>query len=187
MIDILYQILESKGFKVVYTDLHSRHPQLEAYTDFKRKRVVLDKSLLERPRQLKCVLAEETGHVLYPPPYNTISYHMAEYWDIDALGRSKVEWWHSKSERAAMLWATDFIIPDRDFWAFTNSGSHELWEFAEHFEVEKWFIQAKIGFIRVKEREKGVKLKWMDIIRKTPMVAESRGHYGRPPKGGFGV
>ncbi|WP_288959447.1 hypothetical protein [uncultured Aminobacterium sp.] len=119
----------------------------------------MDKSLLSRERQHKCVLAEEVGHILYPSPFDSIQYHIAEYWDYDFYQRGYISYRHVKSERAALLWATSFLISDKEFWDFANQGPHEWWEWLEHFDVEDWFMRRKIGFLRTKQR-----FRWRDAI-----------------------
>ncbi|MDD2297632.1 MAG: hypothetical protein PHX79_07450 [Sphaerochaetaceae bacterium] len=162
MIQTLCQILKTKNIKIIYADLHSKNPQLEAYTVPQKQQIIMDKSLPCRPCQHKCVLAEEVGHVLYPPLVSTTQYHIAEYWDLDFHQRGNISYRNSKSERAALLWATSFIIPDDEFWEFAQEGPWERWEWLERFDVEDWFMRRKVGIMRTKKR-----FKWREIVKRT--------------------
>ena len=162
MIQALCQILYNFNIDIVYTDLHSKNPLLEAYTLPQNQKIILDISLSNRPRQYKCVLAEEVGHALYAPLNGSIQYHIAEYWDMDFYQRGNISYRHTKSERVALLWATSFLIPDDEFWGFANMGPHEWWEWLERFEVEEWFMRRKIGFMRCKKH-----FKWKEIVKQT--------------------
>lgn len=161
MIQALCQILYNFNIDIVYTDLHSKNPLLEAYTLPQKQQIILDKSLPDRPRQHKCVLAEEVGHILYPSPFDSIQYHIAEYWNLDFYQRGNVSYRHTKNERVGLLWATSFLIPDDEFWEFANKGTHEWWEWLERFDVEDWFMRRKVGFMRSKKH-----FKWRDIVKR---------------------
>lgn len=165
MIDALYRILEQENVRVEYSCLHNKHHLLDAYVWPSKNLIVLDHSLRFRTRQFKCVLAEEVGHILYPPASSGIVYHMLEYWECDSIERSKVAYYHAKNERAALLWATAFLIPDRDFWIFAHEEPRDWYEWLERFDVEDWFMRKKIGFMRAQKP-----FKWREITNKTAMT-----------------
>ena len=169
-IEDLHRIARIYNIRVVYKDLNARDSRLEGYAWSERMLIVLDKSLIFRPVDHVCVLAEEIGHMLFPPIYDCISYHMVAFWQQDAVIRSQTKYLHSKTERPALIWATDYLIPDEEFWEFVREGPREWWEWLERFEVAPWLMHWKIGFMRAKHNIKG-----RDVIKRVP------------PKGGFAV
>jgi hypothetical protein len=120
-----------------------------------------------------CVLAEEVGHIMWPPMVDHTLFHFAGYRDAfqDYWQRDNIELAVSRDERHALEWATGFLIPDESFWAYFEQGKHEWQEWLEYFEVEDWFMRYKVNFMRIKHR-----FKWKDILIRTT-----------PPKGGFDV
>lgn len=142
--------------KVTYQDLHARQPQLDAYTQ--GRGIVLD-TFLNR-RQQRCVLAEELGHVLYPPGHGHVSYHLADSWgEMDYNEKWNLRWWVSKDEQAALRWATALLIPDCLFWEFAEAGPRPWWEWLECFDVEDWFMRWRMEFAR-QERP----FKWRELV-----------------------
>jgi hypothetical protein len=168
MIDFLFQIIKNHGMKLIYSDIHIANPLLDAYTIPDTKQIIVDITLPHRPRQHKCILAEEVGHVLYPPMDGSALHHVAEYWDYDCYQRSNISYRHVKSERAALLWATSFLISDTEFWEFASQGPHEWWEWLERFDVEDWFLKRKVGFMRTKKS-----FKWREVVKRTTIAGGS--------------
>lgn len=176
-IDHLYTIADQLGGIVVYRDLHARHPQLDAYT--RPPVIVIDKSLLRQPRHHRCVLAEEVGHLLYPPRPGHVSYHIAQSWDnLDSPSRENLSVLVAQDERKALQWATRMLIPDPVFWEYVDTGPHEIWEWLEEFEVEKWFFEVKVGLVRAQQPIR-LRLRWREILK--------RDGYKPLSKGGFSI
>lgn len=121
--------------------------------------IILDNTLLFRYRQHRCVLAEEIGHSFYPPRPSHIRFHKnrCKACDNDAVIMEQ-------DEQKALKWATDFLIPDAKLWQAMFEGYRTVSELTDYFDVEDWFLRKKIGFIRRKARNEGIKLKWGDIF-----------------------
>lgn len=166
-IDKLSTMAWEFGIKVVYQDLRSRHPDLLGMADAEQRVIILDKSLSGSQRKLKCILAEEIGHVLYPPRPGHIAYHSTEFIQSDFNGRSNLKIIVAQDERKALTWATGVLIPDVEFWRAVDNGINTIYELSDYFDVEEWFMRLKIGYIRMKAREEGNRLKWRDLIRRT--------------------
>ena len=118
------------------------------------------------PRLQKCILAEEIGHILYPPRPGHIAYHMAGYKYIDSHKRSNIKALVAQDERRALTWATSVLMPNVKFNRIMENGSYSVSEIAELFVVEPWFARLKIAYYQRKERESGRKTKWKDLIRR---------------------
>ena len=64
-------------------------------------------------------------------------------------------------------------MPSGEVWSATRNGYDTIPLLADRFNVTEWFARAKIGYIRLEERSKGVKLKWRDIISKKKTTRRS--------------
>lgn len=144
--DILLDIANEHGIEVRYESLFCSQRKLYGYAWPSRKLIVLEVGIMGT-RQEKCVLAEEVGHCLYPPIGDHELYHSEKYYTIDPLQRAGCRSQVAKDERVALRWATDFLISDSTFFAYFDTGPHELWEWCDHFEVEPWFMALKIGYM----------------------------------------
>ena len=163
-VEQLLQLSCDLGISISYRDLCGQHPQLLGYT--KKGSIFLDVSLKDKPRQHKCVLAEEIGHALYPPASSHVSYHIANGWaELDFLSRGNIEYSVGKDERQALKWATDLLIPDRAFWEYADEGLHSVWEWCDQFDVEQWFFEMKVGFVRAGQKPRD-RMKWREIVRR---------------------
>lgn len=152
--------------RVTYKDLRAQHPDLLGMAQADNRTVVLDKSLVGSRRKLKCILAEEIGHILFPPRPGHMAYHSTEFIRSDFNGRNNLKVIVAQDERKALDWATGVLIPDVEFWRAVRNGENTLHELAEYFDVEEWFMRIKIGYIRRKARDEGQRLKWRDLIRR---------------------
>jgi len=161
-LDNLLYLAETTNVLLRYEDLHARHPQLEAYTSYPV--IVLDKSLQSRTQEHRVVLAHELGHIVYPPRAGHISYYTARAWDMmDCPTRDSLAVSVGKDERFAMKFATGVLIPDQFFWRFAAAGPHEMWTWLEAFDIPKWFLEFKVGFVRAGQPARE-RLKWREII-----------------------
>ncbi|MGB9804091.1 ImmA/IrrE family metallo-endopeptidase [Desulfofundulus sp.] len=156
------------GVDVRYKNLHKQHPLLDAYAWPARRLIVLDETLRYPSRHKKCVLAEEIGHMVYPPAGDHILYHTADYYNLDSWQRFDLWRRVAADEREALQWATGFLIPDTAFWDFLKRGPHEWEDWLEYFDVEDWFMGLKFRFIKKRHYSK-----WTEIIQK--IVEETAG------------
>ena len=141
-------------------------PGLLGKANARTKTITLDTRLEPKYRLLKCVLAEEIGHILYPPRPGHVAYHSTNYYHIDHCDRSNIKAIVAQDERKALTWATGVLIPDVEFWRVNRNGVDTVYELAEYFEVEEWFMMLKIGYVRRTARNAGHKIKWKDIIKR---------------------
>lgn len=149
------------GITVTYAILR---PGLDGMADAGNKRIVLSWSLRHRPRLLKSVLAEEIGHVLFPPRPGHVRYHSRGYYSTK--NSSMVKHIVAQDERKALDWAASVLIPDVDFCNAIKEGVDTVPAMMEYFEVEDWLVWHKIGYIRRKARDSGHRVKWRGIIRR---------------------
>lgn len=150
-------IAESLGIRVFYKDLHSQKPLLDGYAIPKQHLIIIDKTL-HHTIQGNCVLAEEIGHCIYPPLSDHVIYH-TDYYSMNHWNRDNLAVKVAKEENQAIFFATNLLIPDSEFWKYFESGSHEIYEWCEHFHVAEWFMRRKIGFMRTKQR-----FRWRNAI-----------------------
>ena len=139
---------------IEYRDLHHEHHfALDGYADAEKKLIVLDVSLKDNPRHHKCVLAEEIGHIIFPPRPGHIAYHMRDYHKLDHHSRSNIKAIVSQDERKALRWATSFLIPDAALRVAAKDSVNSIDELAEWFDVEKWFMIFRLDFYELKVEE----------------------------------
>lgn len=156
------------GIKVVFRNLRKQHPDLLGMADASIRVATLDSSLRFDWRQQKCILAEEIGHILFPPRSGHVRYHSKSFIYSDCIDRSLTKIIVAQDERKALQWATSVLMPDVEFWGAVKDGANTVYQLAEWFNVEEWFVLLKIGFIRRQAREEGQRLKWRDIISREP-------------------
>lgn len=161
-VEYLFDFADQIGAKIRYVNLQKSNPELFAYT--KPPFIYLDASLRDNPRLYKCVLAEEIGHVLYPPRPGHIAFHTTGYIHISHIKKSNINAVVAQDERQALDWATGVLMPDVEFWRAIENGVNTVYELAEYFEVEPWLALHKIRYIRRKARHSGRKLNWRDLI-----------------------
>jgi hypothetical protein len=135
------------------------------------KTIYLDVSLLDNPRQAKCVLAEEIGHILFPPRPGHIRYHSKNFYEKENC--SMIKCTVAQDERLARDWATNILLGNVDSCHIVAAGARSVGELADHFDVEPWLIEHRIGYLRRKARENGQKVKWRGLIRRAWMVKRS--------------
>lgn len=151
---------------VRYVDLHTRNPFYDGYAWPSRREIGLEWSL-KGTWQEKAVLAEEIGHILYPPFANHRCFHDTRFWKMTQWGKDSLSVAVARDERAALQWATSALIPDRAFWQFAASGPQDWWEWLEEFEVPGWFLEVKFGLVRAKMHEDGLRpFRWRELVRR---------------------
>ena len=143
----LLELARQLKITIEYQDLHhEQHSALDGYADTEKKLIVLDLSLRDNPRHHKCVLAEEIGHILFPPRPGHIAYHMKGYHKLDHQCRSNIKAIVSQDERKALRWATSFLIPDAILQAAAKNNIDSIEDLAEWFDVEKWFLLFRLDY-----------------------------------------
>ena len=163
----IYEIAESEKIYIAYDDLQRIGDIQGFYTVHPRAGsvIVLDLGLLSQPRLHRCVAAHELGHHFYPPRSRATTF-IAFYRSNQYSTESQKEIIASQDENRALRWATEMLMPSQEVWAAIQDGYDTVSLLAEYFNVCEWFVRVKIGFIRREEREKGIKLKWRDVIKK---------------------
>ena len=161
--NILFYWVKAIGVNLVFSSLR---PGLLGMADAGSMTITLDQSLKDKPRKLRCILAEEIGHILFPPRPGHIRYHSTWFVDIESTEQSNIKVIVAQDERKALQWATSVLMPDVEFWRKKDSGVDTIHGFADCFEVEEWFVRLKIGYLRMKAKSDGNKFRWRDIIKK---------------------
>jgi len=156
------------GITVVFKNLQKKHPGLLGVADAENMRVTLDSSLKNTPLQLRCILAEEIGHILFPPRPGHIRYHSRGFWDIDHYERSNIKHIVAQDERKAIDWATNILLPNVELSHIMSIGARNIYELADYYDVEPWFMAFKINYLKRKARTHGEKVRWKDILKKGP-------------------
>jgi Zn-dependent peptidase ImmA (M78 family) len=168
----LLEIVSIEGIHLRYTDLRPIGNIQGIYIAHSRAGpvILLDKFLLFKPRDQRCILAHEIGHHFNPPRSGLIAFHRNNLFSDD-IKQITIR----QDESKALRWGTSKLMPTDDVWAAIRSSYDTVPLLAEYFYVTEWFVRAKIGFIRVEEREQGVRLKWRDIIKKTTQTSPNSG------------
>lgn len=131
------------------------------------KTITMNTSIEHISRLYKCVLAEEIGHILYPPRPGHVRYHSTGFVNLHFNQRGNTKIIVAQDERKALDWATSILIPDVEFDRIMEAGNYTIWEITERFDVERWLVDHKIGRYRRKEMDQGRKVKWRDIIKRS--------------------
>lgn len=165
-IDDLLELADMLGIKISFRYLNrKRKRELLAFTVSRFKTIILDHSILNDLPKLKSVLSEEIGHILHPPRPGHIRYHSRRFYQRDDC--SMIKYNVAQDERKALDWATGVLMPNVEFNRFMENGGYSISEIAEHFEVETWLVEHKIGYYRRKQFENyGRRVKWRELIRR---------------------
>ncbi|MCL5781509.1 MAG: hypothetical protein M1119_11600 [Firmicutes bacterium] len=157
-------IADKLFISVRFINLKKCHSQLLGRANAETRIIELDESLINRPKLLKCILAEEIGHILFPPRVGHIIYHSKEYWKYNSSDRNNIKALVAQDERLALDWATSILVPDVEFWRIIGEGVNTVWELADFFDVEDWFMCIKINYINRKTGFTKNKLNFKNII-----------------------
>jgi hypothetical protein len=112
--------------------------------------ILLDKSLLFKPREHRCIAYHEVGHHFNPPRSGLIAFHRTNLFSNDIK-----EITIRQDENKALRWATGQLMPTDAVWEAISDGYNTVPLLDDYFYVTEWFVQAKIGFIQVEGRERG--------------------------------
>jgi hypothetical protein len=161
----LFDIVNNENIHLLYTNLlASTHNKLYGAYFFDEgygPSILLDKSLDEPgcSRLHKCVLGEELGHYFTAPKSNLL--HLYGSCSADYLARVQ----NGKDELNALKWATDFLMPNNLFNQAIEEGCQSVCDLAEWFSVTPWLVYRKLGIIKAKYREMGIKMKSRDYFK----------------------
>lgn len=161
----ILDIAHRERIYIAYRDLQSTGDAQGLYFIHPRAgpMILLDKSLLTRPKQHRCIAAHELGHHFYPPRNSAIAFHRSNHYsNISSQTAIIIQ----QDENKALHWATELLMPSAEVWSAIEDGCNTLPLLAERFGVEEWFVRFKIGYLRREERNRGWKLRWRDIVRK---------------------
>lgn len=160
----LFEIARIFGIKIEFGNLRAKNQNHLGRADAKRKIITLDTSIKDTPRLLKCILAEEIGHILFPPRPGHVRYHSIGFWQTE--GTSCIKAIVAQDERKALDWATSVLMPDDEFNRIMKKWDMSISEIAEHFEVLPSFMEDRIAYYRRKEKAAGRRVKWKELIRR---------------------
>jgi len=161
--DLLFHWVRAMGVKVIFSRLQ---PRLLGIADAGSMTITLAQSIKDRPRQLRCILAEEVGHILFPPRPGHVRYHSTRFVELESTEQSNIKATVAQDERKALQWATSVLMPDVEFSRAQENGADTIGKLADWFDVEPWFVMVKISYLRRKDRENGQRIKWRDIIKR---------------------
>jgi hypothetical protein len=161
--DQLLEIISAEGIHLRYADLRPIGNIQGMYIAHSRAgpAILLDKSLMFKPREHRCIAYHEVGHHFNPPRSGLIAFHRTNLFS-DNIKEIIIR----QDENRALRWGTNQLMPTDAVWKAIRDGYDTVPLLAEYFYVTEWFVMAKIGFIRVDTREQGIKLQWRDIIAK---------------------
>ena len=149
--EFLNEIARIYGIKVYYKKLTDG---LAGEADAENKVVTICCTVLDNPRQHKCVLAEEIGHIIHPSRPGHIRYHSKHFHEREGCSAIKVI--VAQDETRARDWATNVLLPNVELCHIKEVGASTMEELSSHFDVEPWFIEHKIGYLMRKSHEIGI-------------------------------
>lgn len=107
--------------------------------------ILLDKSLVANYRMQKCILAEELGHHMTAPRTDIRKIYTSFK---KFSGNEEIKM--AQDERKALLWATEFLMPTKNFCRLLSK-DYLLYELADEFYVTEWMVWRKMEFLKIKE------------------------------------
>jgi len=154
----LWSIVEQEKIEVFYEDIKTAPEELNGLYFYNQNVgfiILLDKTLLHQRRKHNEVLAEEVGHHFAGVGTNVLFASM----DYTAQIR------RNSDENRAMLWATNFLIPDNELMhAVHREKLRSCYELADYFDVTQGFFMQKLILIKQCFRRTGLKVKGRDIL-----------------------
>lgn len=158
-IDAIEEICRIYRIKVFYANLHE---DLLGRANARTKTIILNASLKDNPREEKCVLLEEIGHIIYPARRGHTRYHSKDF--LKREDCSLISHNVAQDERLARDWATNILLNDVDFNRIKEVGACTVDELAAYFDVEPWFMEHRIKYLRRKAKINGQKVRWRDFL-----------------------
>ncbi|KLU61884.1 hypothetical protein CEB3_c18020 [Peptococcaceae bacterium CEB3] len=153
----LLDIVDREGISLRYDDLSRLPENINGLYMYERRigpLIVLDRELDRYRRLHRCVLAEEIGHYYTSPRTNLLLSYSS--YALQVL--------EGQSERRAMQWGTDFLIPDAELIKALSEGCRSCFELAEYFDVTESFMYHKLGFLKMCFRRTGLKIRGRDLF-----------------------
>lgn len=155
----LWEIVEKENIKVFYRDINNTPEKLNGLYIYHQEIgpvIILDKGLLSKRREHTEILSEEVGHHLAGVRTNVL-FANQDY-------STRIE--RNRDEHRAMVWATDFLIPDQELeHAVKDIGCRSCYELADYFDVTQKFFMAKLVILKQCFRRTGLKVKGRDILQ----------------------
>jgi len=161
---MIFELARILHIRIFFRNLRKTSTCFLGKADSRARTIQLDYSLKDNPRELRCILAEEIGHMLYPARPGHIRYHSKDFHEYENCGMIK----HTvaQDETKALDWATGVLMPDVEFCRILENGNYLIGEIAEMFEVEPWFVEHKLRYYKRKRERIGRMVKPMDLMRR---------------------
>ncbi|MEG6512469.1 hypothetical protein [Desulforamulus ruminis] len=99
------------------------------------------------------MLTEEIGHIIHSPRPGHIRYHSENFYQTENY--SMIKNTVAQDERRALDWATGVLLGNVDFDRIKVVGTSSVGQLAEYFDVEPWFMEHRIGYLRRKAWDTG--------------------------------
>lgn len=148
----LQAICDREGVDVTYQDLDPDRGLLGMYIkEGSRSGIILDRSLISKPRLERCVMAEEVGHHKTTGAGTVFVVHFSYHVALEM----------TKTEEKAIRWATiEYLMPTRELAKAILDGRRTVDELADHFYVTRWMVHRRLHFLkRDLRREQGLRVK----------------------------
>jgi len=154
----LWDLIETEGIRIKYSSIKQVPEEMDGLYIYRPDTgpiVILDKSLHPGSREYNCTLAHEVGHHFTSVKTNTF-YSYKKYRDLIEKDRE---------ERRAMIWATDYLIPD---WELSHATQtlrlRSLHDLEDHFEVTHEFLLHKILIVKQRLWNRGIYIKSRGVL-----------------------
>lgn len=158
----LFDLIEQEGIYLEYASLFEKANVHGLYLSDSKTNVIILDGNLDKPENIKlhkCVLAEEIGHHFTSP--RTILYQLHGSCSLDRLKLKQI----AQDEYKALVWATNFIMPNVEFNRAVSEGCRSVYDLSEWFDVTPWFVYRKLGIIKRKYRGMGIKMRSRDYFK----------------------
>lgn len=129
----LYEIAAQSGTEILCCDL-PQTVSVSAVSCAGTCYIGIDPFRIETTAQERVHLAHELGHCETGSFYNVYS-------SLDV---------REKQEKRADLWAVRCLVPEEEFINVIVSGTVEIWELAEYFDVTEDFIRKAVEIYKIK-------------------------------------
>ncbi len=149
-IDVSYHNIKKDGLLGLYV----AHPRAGPM-------VFLDNQLIHRTALHKSVFAEEIGHYMTAPRTNILRVCKS----FKMFGENNETIMMAQDERAALRWATGFLMPDVELCRALSQGYRTCYELAEYFDVTEWLVYRKVELWKKHFAPKeGIRAKYVERI-----------------------